>query len=150
MNTYHFTIVIRDARTDMPDLEDRLFTAGCDDALVCSHNQTVYLEFDREADSAEIAIRSALDNIRAAGFHDPVIQEAGVSSLAEMAQRAGVTRAALSLYAKNKRGDGHFPAPMYGVAAGSALYSWPEVAEWLYKQGTLGQAEYEVARAARI
>ena len=64
MNTYHFTIVIRDARADMPGLEDSLFNAGCDDALVCSHNQTVYLEFDREADSAATAIRSALDNIR--------------------------------------------------------------------------------------
>ncbi len=149
MNTYHFTIVIRDARTDTPGLEDRLFTAGCDDALVCSCNQTVYLEFDREAESAEAALRSALDNIRAAGFSDPVIQEAGVSTLAEMAERAGVTRAALSLYAKNKRGDGHFPAPMYGVASGSALYSWPEVAEWLYKHGTLSQSQYDVARAAR-
>ena len=149
MNTYHFTIVIRDARADMPGLEDSLFNAGCDDALVCSHNQTVYLEFDREADSAATAIRSALDNIRAAGFSKLVIQEAGVSTLAEMAARAGVTRAALSLYAKNKRGDGHFPTPMYGVAAGSALYSWPEVAEWLYKHGTLAQQQYEVARAAR-
>ena len=90
MNTYHFTIVIRDARTDMPDLEDRLFTAVCDDALVCSHNQTVYLEFDREADSAETAIRSELENIRAAGFNDPVIQEAVVSTLAEVAPSARV------------------------------------------------------------
>lgn len=90
MNTCHFTIVIRDARTDTPGLEDRLFTAGCDDALVCSHNKTVYLEFDREADSAEIAIRSALDNIRAADFNDPVIQEAGVSPLAEVARAARI------------------------------------------------------------
>jgi len=90
MNTCHFTIAIHDARTDMPGLEDRLFTAGCDDALVCSHNQKVYLEFDREADSAETAIRSALDNIRAAGFNDPVIQEAVVSTLAEVAPSARV------------------------------------------------------------
>lgn len=147
MNTYHFTIVVRDARADMEGLEDRLFEAGCDDALVCSYNQAVYLEFDREAASAVKAIKSALANIRAAGFKQLVVQEAGVSSLAEMAERAGMTRAAFSLYAKNKRGDGHFPPPVYGVSSGSALYSWPEVAEWLYKQGKLPQVQYEVAHA---
>lgn len=148
MNTYHFTVVVRDARVDMDGLEDRLFVAGCDDALICSYNQTVYLEFDRKANSAEEAIQSARQNILAAGFTQLIVQEAGVSTLSEMAERAGVSRAALSLYAKNKRGDGYFPSPIYGVAAGSALYSWPEVAEWLYKQGKLAQAPYDVARAA--
>ena len=149
MNTYHFTIVIRDARADKKGLEDRLFEAGSDDALVCSYNESVYLEFDREADSAETAIKTALANIRTAGFKQLVVQEAGVASLAEMAERAGITRAALSLYAKNKRGDGNFPSPVYGVSSGSALYPWPEVAAWLYKQGKLPQALYEVAHAAR-
>lgn len=129
----------------MNGLEDTLFEAGCDDALVCSYNQAVYLEFDREAESAEEAINSALANIRAAGFKQLVVQEMGVSSLAEMAERVGITRAAFSLYAKNKRGDGNFPPPVYGVSSGSALYSWPEVAEWLYKQGKLSQTQYEVA-----
>lgn len=146
MNTYHFTIVVRDARADMANLEDKLFEAGCDDALVCSYNQSVYLEFDREADSAEVAIKTALADIRAAGFSQLVVQETGVASLAEMAERAGITRAALSLYAKNKRGDGSFPSPVYGLSSGSALYPWPEVAAWLYKQGKLPQAQYEVAR----
>jgi hypothetical protein len=63
-----------------------------------------------------------------------------------MAERAGLTRAALSQYAKSKRGCGDFPKPVYGVATGSALYSWAEVAEWLYKQGKLAQTHYEVAR----
>ncbi|MEZ5435536.1 MAG: hypothetical protein R3E67_02730 [Pseudomonadales bacterium] len=133
----------------MKGLEDRLFEAGCNDALVCSYNESVYLEFDREADSAETAIKTALANIRTAGFKQLVVQEAGVASLAEMAERAGITRAALSLYAKNKRGDGNFPPPVYGVSSGSALYPWPEVAAWLYKQGKLPQALYEVAHAAR-
>lgn len=128
MDTYHFTIVIRDARADISGLEDKLFAAGCDDALVCSYNQAVYLEFDRVADSVEQAITTALANIREAGFVQLVVQEAGVASLAEMAERAGMTRAALSLYAKNKRGDGYFSTPVYGLASGSALYPWPEVA----------------------
>ena len=75
MNTYHFSILIRD--TDLHDLEDRLYEAGCDDALLCFYNQTPYLEFDREAESAEAAVRSALNNIRAAGFGDLVLPAPG-------------------------------------------------------------------------
>ena len=145
MNTYHFSILIRD--TDLHDLEDRLYEAGCDDALLCFYNQTPYLEFDREAESAEAAVRSALSNIRAAGFSDLVLQESGVAPLSEMAARAGLTRAALSNYATGKRGGG-FPAPRYGVGSGSALYSWPEVAGWLHRHGQLSQAQYDIARVA--
>ncbi len=148
MNTYHFTIVVRDAHADLPDIEDQFFEAGCDDALLCSYNNTVYLEFDREAENAQQAIRSALENIHAAGFKQLVVQEGGVSTLAEMAEWAGLSRQALSQYARNKRGNGHFPPPVYGVSSSSALYSWAEVAEWLYQQGKLSQTQYDVARFA--
>ena len=57
MNTYHFTVVVRDARSDLADLEDSFFEAGCDDALLCTYNDTVYLEFDREAHDAVTAIQ---------------------------------------------------------------------------------------------
>ncbi|MBF7683876.1 XRE family transcriptional regulator [Acinetobacter sp. B5B] len=146
MDIYHFTIVIRDARYQMSELEDRLFEAGCDDALLCSYNDTVYLEFDREAESAEVAIKSALANIRTAGFKELVVEENGYASLSEMADRAGMSRQAFSLYAKNQRGDGNFPTPIYGLASKTALYSWPEVATWLYQQGKLPKTHYDVAR----
>lgn len=146
MNTYHFTVVIRDARYELDDLEDRLFEAGCDDALVCSYNGTVYLEFDRESETAEQAVKSALSDIRSAGFKELVVEENGYASLAEMAERAGLSRQAFSLYAKNQRGDGNFPTPVYGLASKTALYSWPEVATWLYRQGKLSQTHYDVSR----
>lgn len=149
MNSYHFTIVVRDALLTMTDLEDKFFEVGCDDALVCSYDDTVYLEFDREAENAETAITSAITDIKMAGFHDLVIQEGGVSSLAEMAERAGLTRMAMSNYAHQKRGDGNFPKPVYGVTSGSGLYQWAEVAEWLYSQGKLDKPQYEVAKVAR-
>jgi transcriptional regulator with XRE-family HTH domain len=150
LNIYHFTVVIRDADANISDLEDKLFEVGCDDALLCYYNDTVYLEFDRESEGAEQAIQSALTNIRSAGFTQLVVQEGGVSTLSEMAERAGLTRAALSQYARNKRGQGNFPTPMYGVASGSALYSWREVAEWLYQQGKLPQSQYEIAQVASM
>lgn len=148
MNNYHFTIVVRDARSDLSELEDNFFEAGCDDALLCSYNGTVYLEFDREAETAEIAIKSALGNIQSLGYKDLIIEEKGFSTLAEMAERAGMSRQALSLYAQNKRGDGNFPKPMYGLASKSTMYSWPEVATWLFNHDKLKKSHYEVANAA--
>lgn len=147
MNSYHFTIVVRDAPSDLSDIEDKFFEVGCEDALLCSYNGTVYLEFDREAENAEQAISTALDNIRSLGFSDLILEEQGFSTLSEMAERAGLSRQVLSLYAQNKRGDGKFPRPMYGLSSKSAMYSWPEVATWLFQQGKLDKSHYEVARA---
>ena len=114
---------------------------------MCFYNQTPYLEFDRQAANAEAAVSAALADIKRAGFKELVLQEAGVATLAEMAERAGLSRTALSNYALGKRGSG-FPAPMYGVGSGSALYSWPEVAGWLHRHGQLSQAQYDIACVA--
>ncbi len=148
MNTYHFTIIVRDADAFDDDLDDKLFVAGCDDALVCRMDDVVYLEFDREAVDAKTAMTTAFNDLNQAGFSDLVLQEKGVSSLAEMAKRIGVSRTTLSNYAHAKRGSGSFPKPVYGVLSGSALYAWHEVADWLYKQDKLPQADYEVATTA--
>ncbi len=148
MNTYHFTIVVRDATSSLDALEDHFFEAGCDDALLCSYNGTIYLEFDREAESAEAAILSALAQIKSLGYSDLIIEEKGFSTLAQMAERASMSRQALSLYALNKRGTGNFPRPMYGLSTKSAVYSWPEVATWLYDIGKLDKTHYDVANAA--
>ncbi|MDO5650680.1 MAG: XRE family transcriptional regulator [Moraxella sp.] len=145
MNNYHFTIAIRDADdAHMDELENALYAANCDDALLCVENGQVYLEFDRMAVNAKTAICSALADINRAGFHDLIVQESGVATLSQMASRAGLTRQALSLYAKHKRGS-NFPKPIYGVATPTLLYSWREVASWLYQQGKLSHNIYEVA-----
>lgn len=144
MNLYHFSILIRDANPQIEALEDRLFEAGCDDALICFNNRTVYLEFDREAENAQIAIESAMLDIQKAGFYELILQESGVSSLAEIAHRTGLTRTALSNYARGKHAEG-FPAPLYGVASGSPLYSWKEVANWLYTRHKITQTQLEIA-----
>ena len=148
MNNYHFTVVVRDARSDLSVLEDKFFEAGCDDALVCSYNDTIYLEFDREATAAKNAITSAFNDLKQAGFNDLILQEKGVSSLSEMAKRLGVSRTTLSNYAHAKRGNGDFPKPVYGVLSGSALYAWHEVAGWLYHQNKIPKTDYNIAKAA--
>ena len=44
-------------------IENQFFEAGCDDALLCSFNNTVYLEFCREAECAEKAIKSFIKSL---------------------------------------------------------------------------------------
>lgn len=142
MNTYHFNILIRHAAHN-DALEDKLFEAGCGDALIYSTNGAVCLEFDREAENARQAVQSAFTQIQNAGFTDLVLQETGYATLGEIAARAGLSRAALSQYALGKRGNG-FPAPMY-ITGKSALYSWQEAAHWLYRNGKLPKSSVEIA-----
>ncbi|MEJ2075810.1 MAG: hypothetical protein P8X79_20380 [Reinekea sp.] len=149
MNTYHFVLVLADANPDIESLEDRLFEAGCDDALVCYYNQTVYLEFDREADTAIEAMTSAIENVNAAGFRVRSIQEGGYASMAELAAMSGLSRQAINNFAKGTRGPGNFPKPVYGVSSGTPLYEWPEVAHWLVDQNKIDPSVFEIAQAAK-
>lgn len=149
MKNYHFVIMLDNARPNTEGLEDRLFEAGCDDALVCALNNSVYLEFDREAESAEQALTSAIKQVHAADFQIKCIQEAGPASMADLARLANTTRASISNYILGKRGKGDFPAPIGGISLSTPLYSWPEVARWLHQNNKLEDTSYEVAEAAQ-
>ncbi|MBR1818548.1 MAG: XRE family transcriptional regulator, partial [Neisseriaceae bacterium] len=83
MNIYHFTILLRDA-IYQDDIEDKLFAAGLDDALLYSKNGAVCLIFDREAQTAKQAVETAMTQIRQAGFNDLVLQEKGYATLSEI------------------------------------------------------------------
>lgn len=64
---FEFTIYIKDLKALDKCVEDRLFEAGCDDALLCSINNDLYLEFERKALSLDLAIHKALKDIETAG-----------------------------------------------------------------------------------
>mgnify|MGYP003438397710 FL=1 len=58
-----------DLQTDFFDgIEDLIYDAGCSDALVYSQNGRVYLDFDREADTKDQAIESALKALQNIGI----------------------------------------------------------------------------------
>ncbi|MFH7765044.1 hypothetical protein [Acinetobacter sp. BSP-28] len=67
IKNFEFTIYIKDLKASHHCVEDRLFEAGCDDALLCSINNDLYLEFVRKAESLDFAIQNALRNIETAG-----------------------------------------------------------------------------------
>ena len=69
MSTYHFTVVLADLREISDDLAKALFEAGCDDGSPWSSQGVAAIGFDREAESFEQAVRSAIADVQKAGCH---------------------------------------------------------------------------------
>src|SRR3990172_326591 len=63
--TYSFTLLLSGFEELSPELENALFEAGCDDALLGIRCGNPYLAFDREAASLEEAIKSAIKDVEA-------------------------------------------------------------------------------------
>jgi len=72
----------------------------------------------------------------AAGAKVEHIEPDYLVSLSEIAARAEVSKASISLYAKGERAEG-FPAPIARVTTESPLWDWFEVARWMYKRRSI-------------
>ena len=68
MSNYSFEVVLLTATEVTEEMADKLFEAGGADCLASSRDGVVTIAFDREANSTEDAIRSALQTIHQAGF----------------------------------------------------------------------------------
>lgn len=60
---YRFTLMLDYIAEDIAAIEDSLYEAGCDDALMTFRKDTLYLDFDRIATSMDLAIQSAILDI---------------------------------------------------------------------------------------
>ena len=145
MKSHEFTIVAGGLPIDGDDWHDRFYEAGCDDALLTLQRGVFILHFDREADTLEAAITSACGDVRRAGADIVRVEPDPLVSASDIAERAGITRQAVSLYANGERGDG-FPTPVVGISGSRPLWSWSAVAAWLHAAGKLDASEVEVAR----
>jgi len=64
LDELHHFIIRLDNQTEMTDkLLDDIFEAGCDDTMVCSVGDNIYVEFDREGRIFQEALASALDDL---------------------------------------------------------------------------------------
>lgn len=132
MKTYSFTIAcapVEDGR-ESDDVVDALYEAGCDDALVVERAGAFVLEFDREAATFAKAIFTAFADVCRAGLCPVRIEPDPLVSSRDIAERAGLTRAAVTNYAKGTRGHG-FPLPVARFDTSSPLWKWTEVSRWL-------------------
>ena len=147
---YTFTLKYQLADDDRdPDaLVERLGEAGCDDALVgIGQPGRLALEFTREADSADAAVRSALADVRSAVPSARLIEVApDLVGLTDVADIVGVSR-------QNMRKlmlahPGSFPAPVHEGSA--SIWHLADVLAWLQAKGgySLDQGVLEVARVA--
>lgn len=133
---YQFTLVLDGVDDQTPHLEDSLFEAGCDDALINYKNGTVYLDFDREDKDLEHAIISAIKAVESMKIGAKIVSVAPehLVSLSEIAERVSLSRQAVSLFVLGERGTKDFPKPILKIANKSPLWLWSSVAKWFYQQ----------------
>lgn len=149
-NLYQFSLILDGVDEKTPGLEDALFEAGCDDALINFKNNAVYLDFDREAEDLERAIISAIKDIESANIGATIISVAPehLVNLSDIAGRVSLTRQAVSLLIQGARGKGDFPKPILKISNKSPLWRWSTVAEWFYQQGKI--SDHTVVDCANI
>ncbi len=147
---YTFTLKYQLAEDDRtPDiLVERLGEAGCDDALVgIGQPGRLALEFTREAESADAAVRSALADVRRAVPSARLIEVApDLVGLTDVAEMVGVSRQNMrKLMLAN---PGSFPAPVHEGSA--SIWHLADVLTWLQARGSYSLARdvLEVARVA--
>ncbi|EQC0140444.1 TPA: helix-turn-helix transcriptional regulator [Pseudomonas aeruginosa] len=147
---YTFTLKYQLADDDRnPDvLVERLGEAGCDDALVgIGQPGRLALEFIREAENADAAVRSALADVRSAVPSARLIEVApDLVGLTDVAEMVGVSRQNMrKLMLAN---PGSFPAPVHEGSA--SIWHLADVLTWLQARGSYSLARdvLEVARVA--
>ena len=67
MLTFDFKLILRQVEIDESQA-DALY-ARCKDGTLVTAADVTYMDFDRQANSLEEAVRSAIADINAAGFH---------------------------------------------------------------------------------
>jgi hypothetical protein len=68
MTTFSFTIILADHDVLTDAMAEAIYAAGADDASCRSGDAVCAVDFDREAESLEAAIRAAVAEVTAAGF----------------------------------------------------------------------------------
>jgi predicted DNA-binding transcriptional regulator AlpA len=113
------------------DMVEALAAAGCDDAIVgTGHPGRIALEFSREAETAQEAIDSAIDNVATALPGAELIEAApDYAGLTEISEIIGITRQALR---KQMLSRVDFPRPVH--CGNPSLWHLAPVLEWLKQQ----------------
>jgi hypothetical protein len=68
MTKYEFTVVLKGDHELTEEMADALYEAGCDDGTAGTCDGVGSIDFHREAESLEAAIRSAIANVQKAGY----------------------------------------------------------------------------------
>lgn len=139
-SVYEFTLVLDGVSDKTTDLEDSLFEAGCDDALINFRNSTVYLDFAREAESLEDGVFSSISAVEGCGLGAKVIRilPDDLVSISDIAKRLDKDRQLISMWVKGeRRQSSDFPPPVSRLSEKSPLWRWYSVVKWLLRQNLI-------------
>lgn len=132
---YIFTLKyqLADHDSDLDALVERLGAAGCDDALVgVGQPGRLALEFSREAESAEEAVRTALADVKSAVPSARLIEASpDLVGLTDVADIVGVSRQAMRKLMLAHRSA--FPMPVH--EGNASIWHLAEVLDWLQARG---------------
>jgi len=142
---HRFTLILADVSKIDEQLEDRVFEAGCDDALLAERDGVVYLDFDRSASSFEGALRSAMDDVESCGMEVARVEPDDLVNQSQIADRVGRSRESIRLLISGARGPGTFPPPVSGVKGKMRIWNWSEVARWLASHSLIDESEMRQA-----
>jgi hypothetical protein len=131
MKHYEFTLrfTIADAGMDTDALIEKLYEAGCDDALIGSGQPgRLALQFTREASSAEQAMQSAIQNVQSAAPL-AMLAEAGpdYAGLSDIADLLGCSRQNMRKLMLSHAS--HTPVPVH--EGSTAIWHLADVLVWL-------------------
>lgn len=129
------------------ELVEALMEAGCDDAIVgTGHPGRLALQFNRDAESAEHAVDSAIDNVKVAVPGVQLVEALpDYVGLSDIANIVGISRQALRKQVQNHP---DFPRPIhYGKPS---LWHLALVIDWLkiHRGDSVEVEQEEVARVA--
>jgi hypothetical protein len=146
---FEFSVIASGLDPSADDFETRFYEAGCDDATVSFQKGRIIVDFTREASSVDAAIASAVECAKAAGAVVERIEPDPLVNLSDIAERTGLTRAAVSQYSTgNRRED--FPLPVARVTTTTPLWDWADVAMWLYRHDQLQRETAVEAVAVKV
>lgn len=125
--TLKYQLADHDSDTDV--LVERLGAAGCDDALVgVGQPGRLALEFSREAESAEEAVRTALADVKRAISSARLIEVSpDLVGLTDVADIVGISRQAMRKLMLAHRAT--FPMPVH--EGNASIWHLAEVLDWL-------------------
>ncbi len=93
--THEFSLILSGEMTD--GIADALYGAGCDDALVSVQCGVPYVDFDRDSDSFEEAVLTAIRDVERVGLQVLRVEPDDLVSASEIARRTERTRESIRL-----------------------------------------------------
>src|SRR5713226_1785321 len=128
MAEHTFTLVLHREPTE--EELDRLYEAGCDDALFGVLDHVGFADFTREALSLADAIAKAIAQLRSATpLHVLRVEPDDLVTASEIAERLNISREYVRLLAAGDRSE-DFPPPAARFSVRTKLWHWSDVARW--------------------